>query len=901
MKNNLKKIVTNKYFLYTIFFLFISFFVFFPFLVSHKSFVWNVDGLKQHVLLLYDYNDYLRNLIHNFHTFSFNLGLGQDIIGQYSYYVIGDPFVYLSLFFPMHKMELAYTLIIYLKFYMVGISFLCYTSYKKKNKFSSLLGAFLYTFSGFCLYAGVRHLSFLNPVILFPFFLIGVDKLIHEDKKSFLIIVAAMGLIINYYFFIIISILSILYAIITLLVDYSLKKDYKIILKKGMDAFQCYIIAILISGVIFFPTLYTYLNSARVGGFRIGLYDFNYYRNLVSGLITNASYGSRYWSIIGMSSISLLFIPLLIKNYKSYKKLFFYFLFMGIMLMIPIFGQFMNGFGYPLNRWVFGFNFVIALIVTNLLSEKVEYTKQEKKWMGVGLILYSVFAFALAKNRKEILLMLWFSYCIYIIVLCCKTKAFKKIKIKPIYFIDLLTICNLICFSWMLYGPKIGKKYVNTFVDQNAALSSIENNQGQNNNLNDAIAYMKNDKTFYRSTIYPLNIQNLATYYNYNSLSSYFSLSLSGEESLSRDLENSSYRPNRFILNFDNRTRITTRLSNKYYILSKKYKDYLPYGYEEKYSNGDTILYQNKYYVSPLVYFDSYIDESTYDQLLAIDREQVLLDTVVLESKTNKVSKFENIQENIDQSKQKMEFEVDSNSKLKIKDHQIEVNSTKDKLILNLKNVKNSEIYMLFDNIHLINSSTQDNKLYINLANTLVPKDIYNIYGFKIQVQKENIRKDESTRNYFTDPYYFKNEDFLINLGYEKNWQGKVEITFSKTGTYSFDDFGFYAVSMNSYKESIKKIKNANIENYSDDSIAANIQIEKTGIMCLSTAYSKGWNVYIDGKRVDTFKVNKSMLGFYISKGNHKIDLIYKTPYLKVGFCSTILGIGLLIFIIKKG
>ena len=72
--------------------------VYWLFLKGKISFIWNTDGLRQHYIILYDFNEKVRNLFNEgFSTFSLNMGLGLDVIEQYSYYVIGDPFAWLSL------------------------------------------------------------------------------------------------------------------------------------------------------------------------------------------------------------------------------------------------------------------------------------------------------------------------------------------------------------------------------------------------------------------------------------------------------------------------------------------------------------------------------------------------------------------------------------------------------------------------------------------------------------------------------------------------------------------------------------------------------------------------------------------------------------------------------------
>ena len=146
-KDNLKIRKDKTYITYTILFCVISFFIFFVFIKYNKSFIWKYDGIKQHLVILYDYNQIIRNIFSNeIPMFSWNMGIGLDIIGQYSYYIIGDPFAYISLLFPMDKLETAYNFLVILRMYCVGLAFLFYCRYTKKEKFNTVLGGILYTF-----------------------------------------------------------------------------------------------------------------------------------------------------------------------------------------------------------------------------------------------------------------------------------------------------------------------------------------------------------------------------------------------------------------------------------------------------------------------------------------------------------------------------------------------------------------------------------------------------------------------------------------------------------------------------------------------------------------------------------------------------------------------------------
>ena len=59
--NNLKIKKDKTYITYTIAFGVISFIVFLVFIKYDKSFVWQADGIKQHFVILYDFNQMIKN------------------------------------------------------------------------------------------------------------------------------------------------------------------------------------------------------------------------------------------------------------------------------------------------------------------------------------------------------------------------------------------------------------------------------------------------------------------------------------------------------------------------------------------------------------------------------------------------------------------------------------------------------------------------------------------------------------------------------------------------------------------------------------------------------------------------------------------------------------------------
>lgn len=419
----MKKTRPNKIYLYYfLIFLLLSSIVFSIFIINQKTFIWQADGLKQHFIILKDFHETIKNFLSNpslgLDLFSWNMGLGMDIIGQYSYYVLGDPFAYLSLLFPEGSLEIVYSVLILVRMFFVGIAFIQYAKYHKHSNTNILLGAILYTFSSFALFAGVRHPYFLNAMILFPLLLLGVDKLLKENKKIFLTVLVAISAISNYYFFYMHTIMLVIYAIIQYICEYR-KEGVKYFFKKLGSAILAYIIGILIASIILLPTVYAFFNSARTGEECICQYSLDYYKCLFSINLCTA-YGEN-WSYIGVSSIILLMLPILLMRRNQHKIFFSYLIVATLFLVIPILGSMMNGFSFPNNRWSFIYAFILSYIVTLCFDQ--QYSKKEIKAISITMVLYTIIAI--------------------IGTLCCKTEP-----VFIIYFIQIFLALFMLGCIW---------------------------------------------------------------------------------------------------------------------------------------------------------------------------------------------------------------------------------------------------------------------------------------------------------------------------------------------------------------------------------------------------------------------------------------------------------------------
>jgi len=83
--------------------------------------------------------------------------------------------------------------------------------------------------------------------------------------------------------------------------------------------------------------------------------------------------------------------------------------------------------------------------------------------------------------------------------------------------------------------------------------------------------------------------------------------------------------------------------------------------------------------------------------------------------------------------------------------------------------------------------------------------------------------------------------------------------------------------------------------------IAGSVDVEREGYFVTSIPYDPNFEVRMDGKAVETEKVNTAFLGFSIGKGEHDVELVYHAPGRKAGACCSVSGAVLLLFLVAGG
>ena len=153
------------------------------------------------------------------------------------------------------------------------------------------------------------------------------------------------------------------------------------------------------------------------------------------------------------------------------------------------------------------------------------------------------------------------------------------------------------------------------------------------------------------------------------------------------------------------------------------------------------------------------------------------------------------------------------------------------------------------------------------------------------------------------------NSDYqrIVNLGYfEKGESIRVRLDFSSSYISLNSDYPFF-VQVNEEKlnelYSTLSAEELKITEFKDTKITGTLSVATNKTIFTSIPYDAGWNVYVDGKRVETLEVTETFLAFDVEAGEHEIVMKYMPKEYVIGIilsCTGILLFVALIIIHKK-
>ena len=913
MKRN-RKSKKNYLMIYTLCFLCTAALVFSAFYLNGKTFVWDSDGVTQHFNALLYYRSWLRDILRTLFVehrleiplWDLKIGYGSDILTTLHYYAYGDPLNLLSVFVPKEAwMDEFYSFLILLRIYLAGLSFSFFCFQRQEKKMAVLMGALLYAFSFWTIFAAVRHPYFMNPMIYFPLVLAGADRIFRKKRPFLYIFSLAAAVMSNFYFGYMICLLVMLYCIFRYKAVFGTFR-LKQLAGWGGRFLGYSVIALLLSSVILLPVALCALQSGRISTdhWISLLYPLSYYKKFITAFLSGEA---GYWSEMGYTAYGVLGVFLLFLQKKKNTLLKIGFCLMTAFMLLPFAGYALNGFAYVANRYAWAYGMVVAYIFVRTWPDLAELTERQKKGMVLLGIGYGGIFLLAEEGRTEArlsALVLLFVLILWLLTIGMEWMRQKKSTVFQWCALFGLVLC-LVSQALFKYAPSQGN-YVGEFTENNGALLNLTAYSPS------TAAVETGDDSFWRYDQYGTETwqyhnANLAL--GLNSVTYYWSLADSYIFQFQKEMYLNQQRD--FLYqNLDSRSFLDALTGVKYFVVAAGGEGYVPYGFTEhtvsqwvgkdaetarqeeaegRDTSGLNAVKSNVYGTQnflPLGYtYDSWISREDYESLSVTEKQQALLQGIVLED--SELPKAAPVFDD-----QTQEYTVQYSDGIEQEDGGLLVRKAGASMTLTFAGAPESETYLILQGLD-----------YEGIR----PSDGYTEEEWErlTDYQKNQIRKQDSE---WTPPdaatlsvqgngvknisylnrrhsFYAGIHDYLVNAGYSAEGLQTITVVFQQAGHYSFDSCSVVCQpveNLNSYVEDRKQESLEHVE-IGTNRISGEIELSEAKALCLTIPYSEGWTAQVDGVETELKRANTMFLALELEPGRHEIVLTYRTPGITAG------------------
>ena len=850
------------------------------FRANGKTFIWETDGVPQHFLSFNYLCDYLKDLIVSRHFrgfFDFTLGQGLDILTTLDSYDFTDPVsVLAALVFPLSRLQ-RYTLMIFIKFYLVGISFLLYCcATEQENRLAVLAGALAYTFSGAVLYNFARHPNYANWSYFFPFLLAGAELYTRKGKRVPFAVFVFLNAVTSFYTFYMNAVLTALYVLTGSVCRIAgsrekpaaLKAEGTLVLKLvgvGMTG-------VLLAACVLLPTVHAFLENYRLGvatGYTASLlhYEWKYYFKLPEALFA-ANYQPGYSTALGMNLAVFIPVVLLFLRKDGHAQLKSLLVLSLLMLCVPLAGRVLNGFGYATNRWSYALPFYAAVALVRLFGGLQTLTPREKTavflaaaaYLALCLVTYVLHSDAVTRVNVQRLLIAFFC----VTLLFWLALRFRRgLQLERSIFVLVALCAAYQCFA--TFSASAGF-YVGEFLDR-SRVSTVysEFSAAATKGIGDGFYRVETEEQEKEDQ------ENLPGYHGVNGTSFYWSMFPAHVYDYYRELGLSTVAQNCRLAGLNGRTGLLEIAGVRYYTRPASGTGLVPFGYHAVPSPDRRFeIYENEFALPVGYTLSGYITREEYDALDEIGKEQALLQAAVLEDPviSASVEKAEIVRQD-----QVLDFELENTQNVSWEGSDLTV-SNGGKITLTVEVPEDSEVYLALKQIRLV-----------GLIPRVVPKQ-----GYIVSIAAGRETNDYAVKKlaYVANTNYrwpVLRDNVVFNLGYGHAGENRITLEFGRDADFSLAGIEVIAVPMSSYREHAGALGQYVLTSVKvgADRVTGTISVPEERILQFAIPYSDGWTAMVDGKKTEIFRSDVMYFSILIPPGEHEVELRYETPWLRTG------------------
>ncbi|WP_244093948.1 YfhO family protein [Jeotgalibacillus sp. R-1-5s-1] len=810
---------------------------------------------------------------------SWQYGLGGDLWGQFNYYYSASPFFWLLLLFPVTSLidVLDYQLLFSILRLWSGLIFMyMLLRYLKRSSTSSIIGSLIYGGSVFVGLYLLRVDYMAEAFMWLPLLILGYERLMKE--KKILLFVVAMVIVIasNFYFAFITSVFINIYAVFFYLLNKELRFSISDLVRNHCKLIYYYVLAFGLAAFAFLPAVYAFLGADRFyQEYHVPLiFNFQYY----STAFYNMFYPSESMTLLHLSVPVIVFVLLigsvtLFKLCKSARIHLYFLAFMLLLYVLPFSYSLFNGLSAMQPRWLYLLLFTFSLVLSKVIDIWWDHLRYEKilnkkilivsfsVW-GISLICKPLFYNSFFRSED---LMITFIFALtgvlFLFINRINRRIFSTLLIT-------LTVINISYVNAHFYTMNLGSA-----ADQKDLNSTYFTSAGYEKEIEKELIkkIQEADDEFYRTSFQNELEYNTPMYYGHKGFSAYHSLIPENLHQLFKeDLNILQFDSPSLYHGFDNRQFPETALGNRYYVIPDTHV-YVPYGYTKIMEYEGYSVYENQFALPAGYMHQKYMTTEEFNSLNPAQKDQAFLSTAIIaEDDLEYISGMTQADPDIYRSEvlhEGMDQNVDF--------YNIEV--------------KNGR-YIAADNAAfeiLMPPPKDDGELLVELTITSLTGESFSL---NINGKTLNKRPNDYKYAYPKEQFVFKvNNDQLVD---------KFRFKLSP-GEYEIQDLKIYHHSYQFYEETIQNKLNNSMEDisYSDRSFSGKIEADQKGLLFLPIPYHEGWSLKINGEKADMIETQHAFIGVPLEKGNHEVELQYRTPYLLEG--SAVTAISFIILLLE--
>ncbi len=819
--------------------------------------------------------------------YSWNSGGGSSFLGNF-YNYLSSPLSFIILLFSHENIPVAIGVMIFTKAVLASASFTIYLK-KSLGHHSYITAGFgvLYAFCGYFI-AYYWNLMWLDALVILPFVLLGIERIINNGKPLTFILSLALTMFSNYYMAYMVCLFSVIYFFYYYFANYTFSstlEDFFLPFEKSKKKGKGFISKIrssrfFNSGITFafgavtaalcvaFALLPTFFIlracSATSGTFPEEFESYNNVFDFIANHLASVeptirSSGDDVLPNVYCSVATAMLIPLFYftKSITLREKISVTAL-LGVLYFsfnTNILNYIWHGFHYPNDlpyRFSFMYTFVLLVVAFKTIIRVNEFKPKELLGLGFGTILFIIFAEKVgSKNVDEIsvLISLVFAVIYSVGFYILGSKKYNKQA----------TALFIFCCFVSEYAVANTDNYV-----MNQELQYYSSDYSEFEEIKEDIDNDRNNNNIYRMELTDLRTRMDPCWYNYNGVSIFSSMAYEKNANLQQNLGLYGNYINSYTYNMQ--TPVYNAMFSLDYIVNNSDDVTINEDLFTFVSKNDTFsAYKNKFSL-PIAYMvDSSIRSWDYDNY---DPFTVQNDYFFKSTGIEDVFESEEV------------FDITGYG------------------VSGLNNPSDGSDCFYFT------ADSSDGSGEINVL--VLPKKTKNLYLYIDSSSLDSLTVSCNGKEITQD---IDDEHYILDLGKcVKDEIITMTMTVKDDITDGYADFMLRSLNMEKFVKGYNILKNQSmdVKEFTDTKITGTVNATESGILYTSIPFDTGWKVMVDGEELDKDElvaIGDALLGIYLSKGTHSVEFEYTPQGYKAGIILSIAGFMILliyIFVLRK-